>query len=447
MLLIAHAALAEILRAAEDIVRRTACVDVHLCHGCEVGRIHAGHTSLIMQLVALIVGADTVSHPVPCGEHLQRVLNGQAVGVCLLAPEEHDVVKVGGIHAIILGVRHVDAHALAVGLDSRGSRCCRQDSLGTNIAVGSQHHGAVAHGAGVSLIKQQRHHGGAILIVGLDDKAGIDAAMGGGQVPFKMIDRQVKHQHVNQHAAAGADIRLVGIDHQVDQTQHVIHVVSLSQPFAEAEALTPVQPAAQEGGGMGVMLSAGHAIVGEHHVRIHLPHQIFGAVIQDLMILGEEAGVHIAGLVQPILEMNQTLFNLLCLLLIQARSAMLAQHTDQRGDGEISAVQAGVDARKRLVNGEVSNRRRVDPGLLQLHLRQIVIQAQEAVERAKRAGHFLGRGCSLDLSKLHDMFQILQVVHVIIPRFHDIHPPSRRLWYCLRRDASDTRRGSIPYTV
>ena len=61
--------------------------------------------------------------------------------------------------------------------------------------------------------------------------------------------------------------------------------------------------------------------------------------------------------------------------------------------------------------------------------------------------HFLGRGCSLDLSKLHDMFQILQVVHVIIPRFHDIHPPSRRLWYCLRRDASDTRRGSIPYTV
>ena len=88
--------------------------------------------------------------------------------------------------------------------------------------------------------------------------------------------------------------------------------------------------------------------------------------------------------------MNQTLFNLLCLLLIQARSAMLAQHTDQRGDGEISAVQAGVDARKRLVNGEVSNRRRVDPGLLQLHLRQIVIQAQEAVERAKRAGHFLG---------------------------------------------------------
>ena len=84
MLLIAHAALAEILRAAEDIVRRTACVDVHLCHGCEVGRIHAGRTSLIMQLVALIVGADTVSHPVPCGEHLQRVLNGQAVGVCLL---------------------------------------------------------------------------------------------------------------------------------------------------------------------------------------------------------------------------------------------------------------------------------------------------------------------------------------------------------------------------
>ena len=70
-----------------------------------------------------------------------------------------------------------------------------------------------------------------------------------------------------------------------------------------------------------------------------------------LMVFGEEAGLDVAGLVQPVLEADQAFFDAPGQFFGKAlRATMGHQHADQRGDDEISAVQPGIDAGKGLIH-------------------------------------------------------------------------------------------------
>ena len=139
--------------------------------------------------------------------------------------------------------------------------------------------------------------------------------MGCRQMSLKAVHSKVKNKQINQHLAACSDVLLFCVQGQANQADHILQVVSLTEPLAKTKAFTPGEPALQKCTAVFMMFFAGHPIGGKHSIREQLTDQILRTVIHDLMVFRKETALNITRLIQPVFKVNQTVFDLLSQLL------------------------------------------------------------------------------------------------------------------------------------
>ena len=139
-----------------------------------------------------------------------------------------------------------------------------------------------------------------------------EALFGSAATP---IGFKVENKQIYQHLAACSDVLFLCVQGQANQADHILQVVSLTEPLAETKAFTPGKPALQKCTAVFMMLFAGHPIGGKHSIREQLTDQILRTVIHDLMVFRKETALNITRLIQPVFKVNQTVFDLLSQLL------------------------------------------------------------------------------------------------------------------------------------
>jgi hypothetical protein len=103
------------------------------------------------------------------------------------------------------------------------------------------------------------------------------------------VVREVEEEEIEHHGRAGADLLVAGEVHQREQRQHVLVVVDVGEPLAEAGSKAQVEPAPDAAVRHLALLAPRLPRVREAPVGEKLPGQERGAGEEDLMVLGPGA--------------------------------------------------------------------------------------------------------------------------------------------------------------
>ena len=106
------------------------------------------------------------------------------------------------------------------------------------------------------------------------------------------------------------DFGIGGEVDEVEQRGHILVVVAVGVPLGKADACPQADPVEDFPARLLLVLPAGESGVWEYGIGKQLPGEVFVGMEHDLVVFGPEEHQVMAGLVHPVFEVEERLFDI-----------------------------------------------------------------------------------------------------------------------------------------
>ena len=240
----------------------------------------------------------------------------------------------------------VETVAFEIGDFLGGVVCNLLNHFGNAIAIaGGQTDGGHAVRADKgTFVERDFLGGGQCVALLIEQVPRIGASVRGGKDAVHGVDGDVEKHDVEQLARAVGDDRVGGKVGEVDQGSHVFIVIAVGIPFRKTDAGPQVDPVEDARATFGHMLRTGQTRVWENALGEKLSGEVFGAVEEYLVIFRPEKHQVMAGLIHPVLEVEDGGVN--GFEKRRCNKGMLPElvtQADQANKGKVGAIVTGID--------------------------------------------------------------------------------------------------------